>query len=88
MTKLQDRARRKQLKGLTTHKTAQEAYEATTKPGIIAVCVKTYQLDSLAEKEFYTYKSKYEDMTHEELYEDFPLSLGSNQSIEEIDQFD
>lgn len=78
----------KQTKGLTRYDTAQEAYDKTTKPGIIAVCVKTYMLDTLAEKEYYTYKSKYEDMTPEELYEDFPLSLGSNQSIEEIDQFD
>lgn len=79
---------RKQLRGLKSHKTAQAAYDETTKNGIIAVCVKTYMLDNLAEKEYYTYKSKYENMTHEELMNDFPLSLASNQSIEEIDQFD
>lgn len=78
----------RQMKRLTKHKTAQDAYNATVRPGIIAVCIKTYQLDTLAEKEYYTYKSKYEDMTVEELMEDYPLSLGSNQSIEEIDQFD
>ena len=49
--------------------------------------VKTYSGDGLVSTEFYSYKTKW-DGNNEALYEDFPLSLGSNQSIEEIDAND
>ncbi len=37
--------------------------------------------------EFYSYKTKW-DGNPDTLKEDFPLAVGSNQGIEEIDQFD
>lgn len=70
---------------LQQHKTGEEAVERTKKNNVIAVVVKTYCLDSLATTEFYSYKTKNEG---NDLYEDFPICLGSNQSIEEIDAND
>jgi hypothetical protein len=73
----------KQLKHLKIHKNAAEAVAETTKSKIIAVVVKTYLFDSLTQKDYYSYKSKFENP--EDLREDFPLALGSNQSIEELE---
>lgn len=70
---------------LKEHATKKEAIERTKKKNVIAVCVKTYMLDTLHSTEYYSYKTKAQGS---ELYEDFPKSLGSNQSIEEIDAND
>ena len=68
---------------LTTHSTAAEAYKATTKAGVTAVKVITNGVE-----EYYSYRSEKEDLSPEELREDFPIALDSNQSIVEIDQLD
>lgn len=65
------------------HLTACEAIKETTKPKIIAVKVTTYAQDSVHSVEFFSYKSKFENPI--DLREDFPVALGSNQSIEEIE---
>lgn len=68
---------------LQSHTTGEEAVKRTTQKNVIAVRVKTYMQDSLHTTEFYSYK------THNDVvFESFPLSLGSNQSIEEIDAND
>jgi len=77
---------------LKSHLTGQDAVSRTTKSNVIAVVVKTYSQDTLVSKDFYSYKTKFPyELPNGEmqtLYEDFPLSLGSNQSIQEIDAND
>lgn len=70
---------------LQIHSTGKEAIKRTIQKNVIAVCVKTYVLDTLHSTEFYTYKTNGKE---ENLYEDFPISLSSNQTIEEIDSND
>ena len=59
------------------HSTAQKAYDETTKDGITAAKITTYYREDKKEIEFVSFKGEIED---------YPYSLGSNQSIEEIDQ--
>lgn len=66
------------------HKTAQVAYEETTKPNVIAVKITTYTGEEVESIQYATYTG--ETDYPEDLREDYPLALGSNQSIEEIDQ--
>lgn len=72
---------------LKEHASGKEAIERTKQKNVIAVVVKTYCLDQLTSKQYYSYKTTW-DGNNDSLYEDFPLSLGSNQSIEEIDAND
>lgn len=69
---------------LKLHSTMEDAVNRTTESNVTAVVVKTYSIDTLVSTEYYSYKTKW-DGNPEALREDFPLSLGSNQSIEEID---
>jgi len=75
----------KKVANIKLHKTAKSAYNETVKNGIIACAVTTY-INDVITKDYYSFKSNSE--SQEELYNDFPYSIGSNQSIEFIDQFD
>lgn len=76
---------------LKSHPNSLEAYERTTERNVIAVVVRTYTnvAYKLADKRYYSYKTKWPyDKPDGEmmlLKDDFPLYLGTNQSIEEID---
>jgi len=72
---------------LKQHATPQEAVARTTKRNVTAVVVKTYYFDTLHSTEYYSYKTKW-DGHPDKLVEDFPLALGSNQSIQEVDAND
>jgi len=72
---------------LKSHPTGSDAVKRTTQKNVIAVVVKTYNQESLHCTDFYSYKTKW-DGNLATLSEDFPLSLGSNQSIQEIDAND
>lgn len=72
---------------LKLHKSGKFAVNETTKNNVTAVKVKTWNNDSLKSIDFYSYRTKW-DGNPETLREDFPLPLGSNQSIEEIDAND
>lgn len=72
---------------LKLHKTGALAVKETTKKNVTAVRVKTYVRDMLSGIDFYSYKTKW-DGNPETLREDFPICLGSNQYIEEIDAND
>lgn len=74
---------------LQSHKTDKEAVKRTTKKNVIAVKVKTYSLDTLVSNEFYSFKTN-KDLNNFDgtLMQEFPLPLGSNQTIEEIDAND
>lgn len=54
----------------------------------MAVKITTYESETKKTVAYYSYESDFDDLSLEDLREDFPLCLGSNQSIEEIDQFD
>lgn len=61
------------------HDTAAKAYDETTKKGITAAKITTYYGEAKKDVSFVSFKGEIED---------YPYSLGSNQTIEEIDQFD
>jgi hypothetical protein len=74
---------------LKTHSTPQEAYKETVSHNTHAVVVVTFQGEYEKTREYYSFKSRKDEyMNAEELANDFPLVLGSNQYIREIDQFD
>lgn len=70
-------------KSIREYSTAAEAYNSTTEDGRIAVKVTTYVGEDKTDVEFYSYISEYD--TPDDLCEDFPLCLWSNQSIQEIE---
>lgn len=70
---------------LKQHTSGKDAVNRTTQKNVIAVMVKTYSLDTLVSTEFFSYKTNNADNN---LYEDFPQMLFSNQSIIEIDAND
>lgn len=74
-------------KAIKNHPTAEAAYNETTKKDITAVVVVTY-IGENETREYFTFKTKKEYNNAEQLAEDFPMCLGSNQYIREIDQFD
>ena len=74
------------MKSLRQYATPEAAYDSTTEEGRIAVRVITYYGEDIKLIEYYSYISEYD--TPEDLREDFPLCLGSNQAIEELNQFD
>lgn len=71
------------------HRNAKEAYLETTKSNTHAVVVVTYMGESQTSRDYYSFRSnKDEYQNAEDLANDFPYCLGSNQYIREIDQFD
>lgn len=72
---------------LKQHETGDQAVNRTKQNNVTAVMVKTYNQDTLHSTEFYSYKTKWGG-NPDTLREDFPLSLGSNQTIQEIDAND
>ena len=76
---------KKQLKPfLQLHNTGKDAVNRTTKNNVIAVVVKTFIDEQETECNFYSYKTN-ADFYDTNLRDDFPLTLGSNQTIQEID---
>ncbi len=73
----------KQIKQFNT---AKEAYDSTTEEGRIAVVRKTYLHEKLIEKEYFSYVSEFKNP--EDLREDFPYCVWSNQTLTEIGQDD
>lgn len=61
------------------HETAANAYSETSKNGITAAKITTYFGESIKETSFISFNGEIDD---------YPYTLGSNQTIEEIDQFD
>jgi len=69
------------------HLTGEDAIERTKKNNVIAVKIVTYYGEVIHSTNFYSYKTKWNGNI-EELREDFPYCLGSNQLITEIDAND
>lgn len=70
---------------LKSHISGKEAVERTKHKNVTAVAVKTYSGETLQSEEFYSYKTNGRETN---LFEDFPLCLASNQTIEEINAND
>lgn len=64
------------------HETEEEALEVARENGVLAAAVKTFAGEQLVKTEYYSFEGA--DVLVHDLREEFPLTLGSNQTIEEI----